>query len=199
MKIIEELLKLNLELTEEQKTAITNRFTGEVISTQESGKKVKAVEDERDKYKSDYETAKATIDGFDGKDIEEIKKERDEWKIKAEEAEKTYKQQLEQRDYQDAVNKAVEEIKFSSNSAKKAFIADLNADPLKMKDGTLLGFNDYVEAYKKNDATAFVTDVEDNQAQFTNPMNNHQGSEPITGDPNKMDYATYKKWREQNQ
>ena len=25
-----------------------------------------------------------------------------------------------------------------------------------------------------------------------------QGTEPITGDPNKMDFDTYKKWRAQN-
>ena len=28
---------------------------------------------------------------------------------------------------------------------------------------------------------------------------NKSGSEPITGDPNKMDFATYKKWRQQNE
>lgn len=34
---------------------------------------------------------------------------------------------------------------------------------------------------------------------FTTPMGSGTHTEPITGDPNKMDFATYKKWREQNQ
>ena len=64
----------------------------------------------------------------------------------------------------------------------------------------LIGFNDLLENAKKNDAGAFVDEkAEQNQATFTNPMGAVANTEPITGDPNKMDFATYKKWREQNQ
>ena len=76
------------------------------------------------------------------------------------------------------------------------------SDKLKMKNGMLVGFNDFVDAYKKEDATAFVDEQqehdEDNSVQFTDHMTHQQhGTEPITGDPNKMDFATYKKWRAQ--
>ena len=40
---------------------------------------------------------------------------------------------------------------------------------------------------------------QEEQAAFTTVMGAGSKSEPITGDPNKMDFATYKKWREQNQ
>ena len=127
----------------------------------------------------------------------------DEWKEKAETAANEYKQKLEERDYKDAVDAAVKDLKFSSNSAKKAFVSDLMSDKLKMKNGMLVGFNDFVDAYKKEDATAFVDEQQkhddDNSAQFTDHMTHQQqGTEPITGDPNKMDFDTYKKWRAQN-
>lgn len=152
---------------------------------------------ERDTYKTQYETAKATLDGFEGKDFDAITRERDDWKQKAEQAEKDFKQQIEDRDYADAVEKAAEGLKFSSKSAKKSFVAELMADRLKLKDGKLLGFDDYVESYKKDDESAIVTEAEDNQAQFTDQMG-AGSTETVTGDPNKMDFETYKKWRSQN-
>lgn len=152
---------------------------------------------ERDNYQTQFETAKATLEGFEGKDFDAITKERDEWKQKAEQAERDFKKQIEARDYSDAVEKAADGLKFSSKSARKAFVAELLADPLKLKDGKLLGFDDYVEAYKKNDETAIVTEAEGEQAQFTGQMDAGNAG-GITGDPNKMDFATYKQWRNQN-
>lgn len=78
-------------------------------------------------------------------------------------------------------------------------MADIAAS-VTVKDGKLIGFNDLLENAKKNDSGAFVDEkAEQNQATFTNPMGAGANTEPITGDPNKMDFATYKKWREQNQ
>lgn len=204
LKIINELEKLGLEMTDEQKESIKNSIGEEVYSKGEHEKKVKKAEDERDQYKERYETAEETLKGFDGKDFDTITKERDEWKEKAEQAEKDFNAKIAERDYKDAIEEAVKDLKFTSNSAKKAFMADIMSDPLKMKDGKLIGFSDFVEAYKKDDASAFVDEQQEdnnnNAAKFTDVMNkdqNHQ--EPVTGDPNKMDFATYKKWREQNQ
>ncbi|MDD6202471.1 MAG: phage scaffolding protein [Lachnospiraceae bacterium] len=204
LKIIIELEKLGLELTDEQKESIKKSIGEEVYSKSEHEKKVEKVETERDGFKQRAETAEETLKGFEGKDFDTITKERDEWKKKAEAAEEDFKKQIEERDYKDAVEEAVKDLKFTSNSAKKAFMSDIMSDRLKMKDGKLLGFSDYVEAYKKDDASAFVDEKEEEQnnnaALFTDPMSkdqNHQ--EPVTGDPNKMDFATYKKWREQNQ
>lgn len=204
LKIINELEKLGLEITDEQKESIKKSIGEEVYSKLEHEKKVEKIETERDGFKERAETAEETLKGFDGKDLETITKERDEWKQKAEQAEKDYNDKIAERDYKDAVEEAVKDLKFTSNSAKKAFMSDIMSDPLKMKDGKLIGFSDYVEAYKKDDASAFVDEKKEEQnnnaAQFTDTMNkdqNHQ--EPVTGDPNKMDFATYKQWRAQNQ
>ena len=202
LKVITELEKLGLELTDEQKESVKKNIGEEVYSKGEFEKKVRKAEDERDQYKTRAETAEETLKGFDGKDFETITKERDEWKEKAETAKKDYDAKIAEREKSDLLEKAFEGVKFSSVSAKKAIMNDIAAN-VSVKDGKLIGFNDLLEDAKKNDANAFVDDQtqqnEQNQATFTTPMGAGAKTEPITGDPNKMDFATYKKWREQNQ
>lgn len=202
LKVITELEKLGLELTDEQKESVKKNIGEEVYSKGEFEKKVRKAEDERDQYKTRAETAEETLRGFDGKDFETITKERDEWKEKAETAKKDYDAKIAEREKNDLLKEAFESVKFSSESAKKAVMADIAAS-VTVKDGKLIGFNDLLEDAKKNDAGAFVDEQEQqseqNQATFTAPMGAGTKTEPITGDPNKMDFATYKKWREQNQ
>lgn len=202
LKVITELEKLGLELTDEQKESVKKNIGEEVYSKGEFEKKVRKAEDERNQYKTRAETAEETLKGFDGKDFETITKERDEWKEKAETAKKDYEAKIAEREKNDLLKEAFESVKFSSESAKKAVMADIAAS-VTVKDGKLIGFNDLLEDAKKNDAGAFVDEQEQqseqNQATFTAPMGAGTKTEPITGDPNKMDFATYKKWREQNQ
>ena len=90
VKIISELEKIGISLTDEQKESIKKSMGEELYSKQELEKKVSKVETERDGYKERAETAEETLKGFDGKDIDTITRERDEWKKKAEQAEKDY-------------------------------------------------------------------------------------------------------------
>ena len=202
LKVITELEKLGLELTDEMKESIKKSIGEEVYSKGELEKKVKKAEDERDQYKERAETAEETLKGFDGKDLETITKERDEWKEKAETAQKDYDAKIAEREKSDLLKEAFESVKFTSESAKKAIMADIAAN-VSVKDGKLIGFADLLADAKKNDVSAFVDEHaqqnEQNQAAFTAPMGAGEKTEPITGDPNKMDFATYKKWREQNQ
>lgn len=202
VKIIGELEKIGLELTDEQKAAIKKSMGEELYSKAEFEKKLGQAEADRDEYKKRAETAEETLKGFEGKDLDAITKDRDEWKQKAEQAEKDYKEKLAEREKTDLLKEAFDQIKFSSESAKKAIMSDIAAN-VTVKDGKLIGFNDLLEEAKKNDAGAFIDEQSEqndqNQATFTNPMGSGSNTEPITGDPNKMDFATYKKWREQNQ
>ena len=202
VKIISELEKIGLEITDEQKESIKKSMGEELYSKQELDKKIGKVEAERDNYKERAETAEGTLKGFEGKDFDEITKDRDEWKKKAEQAEQDFNAKIAERDKNDLLEKAFKDVKFSSESAKKAVMADIAAS-VTVQDGKLIGFNDLLEDAKKNDAGAFVDEQEQkseqNQATFTAPMGAGTKTEPITGDPNKMDFATYKKWREQNQ
>lgn len=193
MNIIEKLKTLGVEVTPE----IEKALGGDFISKEELDKKIGKIEWERDKYKQDYETAKATLDGFEGKDFDAIQKERDEWKQKAEEKEKEYAAQLEHRDYMDKLKELTKDLKFSSNSAKKAFMADLESNPLQMRNGTVLGFEDYLKQYRENDASAFISEQEEEKAQFTTPAG--EAGAPGTKDPSKMSFQEYEAWRKSNQ
>lgn len=71
-----------------------------------------------------------------------------------------YKSQLAERDYRDAVTRAVAEkgIRFSSKAAEKAFLADLLDHRLELKDGALSGFDAYHKAQMEADPAAFQPD-----------------------------------------
>lgn len=162
-------------------------------------KRAEKAEQDRDIWKKRAETAEETLQGFEGKDFEAIEKERNEWKEKAENSKKDYEKQIYDRDFGDALTTEMEQYKFSSEYAKAAVMAELKSAGLKLIDGKIIGLTDMIESIKSKDASAFVTEEQENKAQFTqSPFNNDKKSEPVTGDPNKMDFDTYKKWREQN-
>ena len=164
VKVITELEKLGLELTDEMKESIKKSIGEEVYSKGELDKKVKKAEEERDEYKVRAETAEETLKGFDGKDLETITKERDEWKEKAETAKKDYDAKIAEREKSDLLEKAFENVKFSSESAKKAIMRDISEN-VSVKDGKLIGFNDLLADAKKNDASAFVDEQAQQQEQ----------------------------------
>lgn len=183
-------------LTEEQIKFVFAE-NGKDIATEK--KRADKAEQDRDTWKKRAETAEETLQGFEGKDFEAIEKERNEWKEKAENAKKDYEKQIYDRDFGDALTTAMEQYKFSSEYAKAAVMAELKDAGLKLIDGKIIGLTDMIESIKSKDASAFVTEEQENKAQFTqSPFNNDKKSEPVTGDPNKMDFDTYKKWREQN-
>ena len=95
MKNIIQIIKdASLEITDEQKKTIEDAVKENYKSVSDYDKQTRKVEtltQERDNFKTQYETAKETLDGFDGKDFDAITKERDEWKTKAENAEKEWK------------------------------------------------------------------------------------------------------------
>lgn len=169
MKIVEELEKLGIELTDDQKASVTKKFTEDVVSVFESDKKVAKVQAQLDNANEKLTDTEKALKAFDGVDAEglkaKIKELEDANKLKDAE----YQKKLEARDYKDAIEKMVADIKFSSNAAKKAFVADLEANPLQMRDGKVLGFEDYLKGVKESDPDSFVKESDDNKAKFTTP------------------------------
>lgn len=128
---------------------------------------------ERDTWKEKAEAAEATLKGFKGVDLETMQKELSDWKQKATEAEKNAQAQLYERDFADALKTEFEGIKFSSEAAKRAIMAEVKEADLKLKDGKILGLNDLLSQMKEKDASAFVDDAQQqaqkNMARFTAP------------------------------
>lgn len=73
--------------------------------------------------------------------------------------------QIQERDYKDAVSKAISSanegkgLKFSSKGAETAFIMALKEKGLELKDGAITGFEDFVKAQKEADPDAFMSDT----------------------------------------
>lgn len=113
---------------------------------------------ERDGLATQLSDANTAIQSYKDMDIDAIKKAAEDWETKYNADTKALKDQLEGVQYNHAVENAVSGIKFTSASAKKAFVSDLTAKGLKLQDGKLLGLDDFTKTYKDNDPGAFAPD-----------------------------------------
>ena len=95
------------------------------------------------------------------------------WKKKAEDAEKDYSTKIYERDFSDALKTELESVKFSSDAAKRAVMAEIKESGLKLKDGKILGLSDLIGQIKEKDASAFVDEEQEKAkqqaARFTIP------------------------------
>ena len=179
MQNIIEILKSNGIDVPEDKVSTINKAVAENYKTvSEVEKKTSKLESERDSWKERAETAEETLKGFEGKDLNAMQKEIDDWKEKATKAESEYNEKMAEHEKRELLKEAFAEIEFTSESAKKAIMAQI-AEGVSVKNGKLIGFNDLLEDAKKNDASAFVDkgqqNLEQNKAKFTTPMSNKGG------------------------
>ncbi|MFR2016960.1 MAG: phage scaffolding protein [Dialister invisus] len=185
MQNIEAILtELGIEVPADKKENLTKKVSENYITKAEHEKKLGKAETDRDTWKAKAETAETTLKGFEGVDLDTMQKELSDWKKKAEDAEKDAQAKLYERDFSDALK--TEGIKFSSEAAKRAIMADVKAAGLKLKDGKILGLNDLITQMKEKDASAFVNDeqqkAQQNQARFTQPANKQGQGGALTKD-----------------
>lgn len=172
MKNIKTILtEAGIELTDEQIKGIEKSVLENYKTVEEFNSKTERLTSERDSFKQQYESAKKSLDSFEGVDVEDLKKQIAEAQTAAKEAEESASARLKERDYMDAVKAQVSGLAFSSNSAKEHFIAKLAEKKLPVENGKLLGFDDYVTAYKTSDEGAIVDkEAAESRAKFTDPM-----------------------------
>lgn len=181
MQNIHEILKkFGVEVPADSKADFDKEVAANYKTVAEHEKKLGKVEGERDNYAEQLKTAQETLKGFEGVDLATIQSELATWKSKAENAEKDYAAKLEARDFEDALKAAMEGYKFSSTAAKNAVTEEVRKAGLKLKDGKILGLNDLMETIKTADASAFVTEREENRARFTEPKPINNLSGPLT-------------------
>lgn len=113
---------------------------------------------ERDGLKTQLDAAGKEIQSYKDMDIDGIKNKVGEWETKYNNDTKALKEQLESANYNFAVKEAVSGLKFTSESAKKAFILDLTNKNLPLQDGKILGLEDFTKNYKEGDPGAFVSE-----------------------------------------
>lgn len=174
MQNIEAILsELGIEVPADKKGDLTKKVSENYVTKAEHEKKIGKAETERDNWKSKAETAEETLKKFEGVDLETMQTELATWKTKAETAEKDYQQKIYDRDFSDALKTEMESIKFSSEAAKRAVMAEIKESGLKLKDGKILGLSDLIGQIKEKDASAFVDEqqqkAQQQAARFTTP------------------------------
>lgn len=92
-------------------------------------------------------------------------------------SEDKYKKQIAKQQYEFAVKEFANTQKFSSNAAKRDFIHNMNEKGLNFENGKLVGANDYLEEYKKENADSFVPEENTPKPQFTNTTTNQPTNE----------------------
>ena len=93
-------------------------------------------------------------------DAAAVQKQLTELKAKYEKDTGDLRTQLADRDYSDAIARAItgKGLKFSSKSAERAFTAALKEQKLELKDGELTGLDDFIKAQREADPEAFAPD-----------------------------------------
>lgn len=130
-------------ITEEQLQQIMDLHSGDIGAHKQSIETLKA---ERDAARTQLADANKKLEGYDP-----------DWKQKAADAQQQADRRVAELKAQFAADHAAAGLKFSSESAKRAFMADLTGKQLPLQDdGTLLGFDDFVASYKKTDPGAFA-------------------------------------------
>lgn len=178
MKNIYEILKsFGIEVPEDKKADFDKAVLENYKTVKEVDgirKNVEKVESERDMYKAKYDedikqrdTDIASLQeklknaGADTEKLNTLQTDFTAIQEKYQAEKKDLENKLAKQAYEFAVKEKVSGLKFSSESAKKAFMSDILNEELKLKDGQLVGFDDFVDVYKKNDEKAFITEAQD--------------------------------------
>lgn len=116
-----------------------------------------------EKYRSDAEKLPGILQELEtlkasSGDITAVQKQLTDLQAKYDTDTKALRDQLSDRDYADAIGKAIagKGLKFSSKSAERAFTAALKEQKLELKDGELTGLDDFIKAQKEADPEAFA-------------------------------------------
>ena len=177
-KLIETLKSFGIEIPEDKQADVKKTLSEHYKNAKEVAKILSKVEGERDDWKERAETAEETLKGFDGIDPANIQTELAGWKKKAEDAEKEFNAKIYERDFDDALKTALENVNFSSPAAKRSVTADIKSAGLKLKDGKILGLNDLLEQMKQDEPDTFVDEsqqqAQQNQARFATSRIGHQ-------------------------
>lgn len=130
-------------------------------------KKFDDLNEDKKAIKSQLDEANKKIEELSKVNADDLQKEIDNWKTKYEEDTKKLNDDIAKREREYVINDLVRDIKFTSESAKKAFTEELSSKDLKIEDGKLIGFDDYLSSYKKNDPKAFAEEKQEQKPSIS--------------------------------
>lgn len=191
MQDITEILKTyEIEIPEEKKESFLKDFRNSYKSSAEL-EKLKDKNSNLEKTLNEYNT---TIENYKKVDVEGLKNELKEWQDKYENANKEYTEKINKN----LLEKEFSKFKFTSNTAKNSiFNQAFNSEKISFDGDKVNGIDDFIQVIKEQDPDAFVIEQEEEEKpKFTRGISS--ANSKIQGDPSKMDFETYKKWRNSN-
>ena len=176
MENIYEILKsFGISVPEDKKEEFAKQFNENYKTLAEVNNlksKLSNAEAERDNLQAKYDTdiaqrdtdlndlkQKLADDGTDAETLKNLQSELDTLQTNYTNAQDDYKKALDKQAYEFAIKEKTNSLQFTSASAKKAFLSDALAKNLTMDNGNILGFDDFVNAYKEQDAGAFIAET----------------------------------------
>lgn len=202
MKNIFKILEgLGIEVPEDKKSTLEKEV-------HENYRTKKDYDDQVEKAESTQKLLDETADKlkkFDGVDVADLQEKLKETTETLENERADRKKKEEEDERHATVAEYLKEKRFVNDITRNAITAELEK---KLADDSAKGksmddlFNAMVKDSEGKDIPNILVseqaeDDADNAAVFTEPMGN-QTDTRIKGDPNNMDFETYKKWREQN-
>lgn len=191
MQDITEILKTyEIEIPEEKKESFLKDFRNSYKSSAEL-EKLKDKNSNLEKTLNEYNT---TIENYKKVDVDGLKNELKEWQDKYENANKEYTEKINKN----LLEKEFSKFKFTSNTAKNSiFNQAFNSEKISFDGDKVNGIDDFIQVIKDQDPNAFVIEQEEEEKpKFTRGISS--ANSKIQGDPSKMDFETYKKWRNSN-
>lgn len=185
MKNIHTLLsEIGISVPEDKKAEFDKGFAENYKTSAEFEKKVSRLTADLEDANTRADTAEEALKGFDGIDPANVKAQLEEANRKVKEAQESAERKIAERDFNDTLKAELENVKFTSAAARKAVEAEIRAAGLKHKNGKILGLSDLLEQIKKEDASAFVDEAQDeanrNAPRFA-AKNGGNGGNPIPG------------------
>ena len=188
MADIGEILKSNgIEIPEDKKETFLKDFRTSYKSVAELEK----IREKKESLETRLNELNDVVNGYKKIDVDGLKQQVNEWKEKYENVDKEYAQKINKQILTNAFNK----FKFSSNTAKSGiFNTALNSDKIKFENDSVIGLDEFMKSMSEEDPQAFIEEEEKvERPKYSRSISNT--SKEAFGDPSKMDFNTYKKWR----
>lgn len=188
MKNIDEILKAyGVEVPADKVEEFKAEFNANYKTVAELEKKNKAYTALEEKLNTTTEALKK----FEGVNPEDLNNEIAKLQSQLKESDDRYAKEMHMRDFNDAIEKELAKIKFSSDYARDAIRGKLTGDAVTYKEGKLYGFADRLAELRESEPQAFVSEAEENKVKFTSGM-----SAQSSGNSGGFDKAEYAKLKD---
>lgn len=157
--------------------------------------KFEAKETEVSNLNTQLSEANKQIEAFKEMDIESIKKSAEDYKQKFEQAQKEADTRIKEMQYDSDLTDYMKTLKINDDVHAENLKKMIKEKKLPFENGKLIGGDDVVNMYKEKYPSIFKAEEDIPNISAPTPGTNQNF---VSGDPDKMDFATYKKWREQN-